>query len=333
MVSKINKAELDLTEKYRPRRFSELIGQERAIEFLKKHILNGTAYGLHYLISGETGTGKTSLARILTAALSCPERKDDQIDGCGMCSICECILWRQESSIDYEELNAADMSGVDMVREWRNQAQYLPIGGAKIKIFVVDEAHKLSEEAKSAFLKLLEMNLSSLFVFATTEPQKMLLAQKRRLTPIKLFKVSDDEILNHLAHICNFESMEYDPANLVLIAKMAKGLMGNALRLLNSHRSELQGNELRADLLREVLEGMSQDFLGLSKNEISILRAIWKNGQGCQLSYYDLEKESDIKNRTIKNLVPDLEKKKMLRVNREVVPNQYWILLGGDLKV
>jgi DNA polymerase-3 subunit gamma/tau len=219
---------LVLARKWRPQVFEELVGQEHVTRTLQNAIA-ASRLAHAFLFTGPRGVGKTSAARILAKAMNCLEGPTQK--PCGQCENCQEIAG--SNSIDVLEIDGASNTGVDNVRELRENVRYLP-SKSKYKIYIIDEVHMLSTSAFNALLKTLEEPPAHvLFVFATTEPHKIPLTILSRCQRFDFRRVPQNLILERLRAIVSAEGVKIDDDTLMLIAREAEGSMRDALSLLD----------------------------------------------------------------------------------------------------
>ena len=222
---------LVLARKYRPKSFTEMVGQEHVVRALGNALQTGRLHHA-YLFTGTRGVGKTTVSRILAKSLNCvgPDGQGGITDEpCGVCQACTDI--DSGRFVDYTELDAASNRGVDEVQALLEQAVYKPVQG-RFKVFMIDEVHMLSNTAFNAMLKTLEEPPEYLkFVLATTDPQKVPVTVLSRCLQFNLRPMAPETVLEHLTHVLAAESVPAEAQALRLIARAARGSMRDALSL------------------------------------------------------------------------------------------------------
>ena len=217
---------LVLARKYRPKTFTQLVGQSHVVQALTNALRSQRLHHA-YLFTGTRGVGKTTVSRILAKSLNCETGITDE--PCGICSACLDI--DSGRFVDYTELDAASNRGVDEIQQLLEQAAYKPVQG-RFKVFMIDEVHMLSNTAFNAMLKTLEEPPDYLkFVLATTDPHKVPVTVLSRCLQFNLRPMAPETIVEHLTQVLADEQVQADVQSLRLLARAARGSMRDALSL------------------------------------------------------------------------------------------------------
>ncbi|MCZ8096101.1 MAG: DNA polymerase III subunit gamma/tau [Acidovorax sp.] len=251
---------LVLARKYRPRNFTEMVGQEHVVQALSNAL---TQQRLHhaYLFTGTRGVGKTTVSRILAKSLNC--QGPDGTGGitatpCGVCQACTDI--DSGRFVDYTELDAASNRGVDEVQSLLEQAVYKPVQG-RFKVFMIDEVHMLTNTAFNAMLKTLEEPPEYLkFVLATTDPQKVPVTVLSRCLQFNLRPMAPETVLSHLTQVLAAENVPAEPQALRLLSRAARGSMRDALSLTDQAIAFGSG-QLQEAGVRQMLGAVDRSYV------------------------------------------------------------------------
>jgi DNA polymerase III subunit gamma/tau len=221
--------------KYRPRTYNEVLGQGTTVSVLKRYVAEGRGFHQSYVFSGQHGSGKTTLARILARALLC----ESPVEGepCDKCSSCVTLL-NGESHECFEEVDAATRSGKEDLSRIVEDASYSTFSGKK-RIWLLDESHRLSKNALDVLLKSMEDNVPGsedkilVLIFCTTEPDKMVSTIFSRCAPAFVIRpTSEEDIAGRLAEVCQGEGIEYEKEALVSLAETSRSHIRDALKSL-----------------------------------------------------------------------------------------------------
>ncbi len=301
---------LVLARKWRPKLFSEVVGQDHAVQALKNSIVDEKV-NQAYIFNGTRGVGKTSIARILTKALNC----EKHINGepCGKCD--HCLAMNENSSIDFQEIDAASRRSREETMNLLETVPYLP-ASSKYKVYLIDEVHMLTKESFNALLKTLEEPPPHvIFMFATTEIDKVPATILSRCLQLNLRLLSEEEIVKQLSEIFKEEKISFDDESLKIISKSASGSMRDALTISEKVISYCNG-KLKKEVVQTLLgipseekvfalldilkdrdsKGLYEFFENFDENDScqNLLESLMKSIQEISLMQFSSDKESNL---------------------------------------
>ena len=263
-----------LARKWRPGKFSELVGQEHVVSAISNALDNDRLHHA-YLFTGTRGVGKTTIARIFSKSLNCEEGQG--ANPCGVCNTCKEI--EQGNYVDLLEIDAASRTKVEDTRELLDNVQYRPTRG-RYKVYLIDEVHMLSKHSFNALLKTLEEPPPHVkFLLATTDPQKLPITILSRCLQFNLKAMSREQIVGQLQHILQQEQLPFEQPALALLARAAQGSMRDALSLTDQAIAQ-GGNQVLASVVTDMLGLMDKNQLlkvvhaVVSKSPVDVLQLV-----------------------------------------------------------
>ena len=301
-----------LARKWRPKLFSEVVGQDHVVQALKNSILDEKV-NQAYIFNGTRGIGKTSIARILTKALNCEKHiKGEPCDKCD-----HCLALNENSLIDFQEIDAASRRSREETMNLLETVPYLP-ASSRYKVYLIDEVHMLTKESFNALLKTLEEPPPHvIFMFATTEIDKVPATILSRCLQLNLRLLSEEEITKQLSKIFKEEKISFDDESLKIISKSASGSMRDALTISEKVVSYCSGKLKKEDVqmllgipseekiftLLNILKdkdskGLYEFFENFDENDScqNLLESLMKSIQEISLMQFGPDKESNLSN-------------------------------------
>lgn len=247
---------VSLYRRYRPQKFSDMVGQGAAVRVLQESLKEGRL-GHAYLFSGPRGCGKTSAARLVAKSLNCLDRSED-FEPCGKCDSCTAIA--RGEHLDVIEIDGASNRGINEIRDLKTRVNLKPLS-AKYKVYIIDEVHMLTEPAFNALLKTLEEPPANVvFLLATTEPYKVPVTIRSRCQHIPFHRISIADMVKRVLYVCGEEKIEAEQEAAWEIARQADGALRDALSITEQAIALGEG-KLTLSCVRELMGGSSRTEL------------------------------------------------------------------------
>ena len=338
---------LPIPLKYRPLKFSELIGQNLISQTIQKAIETDRIANA-YLLTGVRGVGKTTTARIIAKSLNCMNiDSNDEKEPCGVCE--NCIAITESRSVDVYEMDAASRTGIADIRELIEGVQYSPVS-SKYKVYIIDEVHMLSTAAFNGLLKTLEEPPPHVkFIFATTEVRKIPTTILSRCQRYDLKRVEPEELIVFLKKICDMESVQFDDGSLKIIARAADGSVRDGLSILDQSIT-FSDKELTENKVKEMI-GLNDpteiiDFIKLLTSGetikcIEMINSFYDNGADPSVivrdliaSVHDISMVKISADQGVKNSLTEAEYKEVKEIADNVdLPtlSMFWQMLNKGL--
>lgn len=273
-----------LYRKYRPKTFSEIIGQKNIVKTITNAIKNNKIAHA-YLFYGPRGCGKTTLARLIAKSINCTGRKENDFEPCNKCV--SCFEINEGNAIDLIEIDAASNRGIDEIRDLKEGINVVPVK-SKFKVYIIDEAHQLTKEASNALLKTLEEPPEyAIFILCTTEYGKIIPTIASRCQQFEFKKLTLEEIIKKLEFICEKEKLKCQKEAVEIIAKNSEGAIRDAESLLSKIVS-LEDKEITKKEVEDILglidPTIIANFVNLifqkkEKEAISYINEIYQGGK------------------------------------------------------
>ena len=333
-----NKKYKVLARKYRPQKFSELIGQDSLVNILTNAISTNRIANA-YLLTGVRGVGKTTTARLIAMSLNCMEKNKNNCEPCGKCESCQSI--RTDHNLDVIEMDAASKTGVDDVREIIDNVKYKPLN-SKFKIFIIDEVHMLSKSAFNALLKTLEEPPEHVkFIFATTEVKKIPITILSRCQRFDLLRIEREALTNHLFKISKLENIDIDKEAMGLIVRAADGSVRDGLSLLDQAMSN-QNNKIDTKTINSMLGLADRNkifdllefiFQGNATNALNGYKDLYNSGADIIMIFDEMLNsvhfitQIKIYPDLVKNIyIPEIERTRGLEISKKINMNSLGLI-------